>query len=101
PPSTQLYPPPLHDALPIYHGEVPGELRGHPVQHHVRLRIAVQQQQGLTRSAAPQPDAAAVDGHLLEREAWKQHRGRSAATPLRRSEEHTSELQSLTNLVCR
>src|SRR5262249_61816000 len=34
-------------------------------------------------------------------EGHGQHRHRGSRLPARRSEEHTSELQSLTNLVCR
>src|SRR5438093_8631966 len=48
------------------------------------------------------------DAHELQREARRprraerlDRRGRRRRDALRRSEEHTSELQSLTNLVCR
>src|SRR5437016_6632595 len=55
--------------------------------------------------AAGRPRAGAREAHPAVRPRARPHRSRqgepmSAAAPLR-SEEHTSELQSLTNLVCR
>src|SRR5258706_5633620 len=65
PATTEIYPLPLHDALPIY-------------------RVG---------------DVARVGAEVLGRGPADRH---DRAAPLaQRSEEHTSELQSLTNLVCR
>src|SRR5437016_7770584 len=69
--TTEIYTLSLHDALPIW--------------QHQRRHIV---DQGWHRH----PDAVRLE-HLL----WRNR----AASGCRRSEEHTSELQSLTNLVCR
>src|SRR5262249_61833947 len=66
----------LHDALPIFHGRTRAQPRGaRGPAHHLRV-----QQRGDDRAAA---------------------RRRHGLDVRSRSEEHTSELQSLTNLVCR
>src|SRR2546425_10757435 len=74
--TTEIYTLSLHDALPIYlHG-----LRG-------------RRGEVLGRSALRRRDRADVPGP--GRQPWRLHRLGS------RSEEHTSELQSLAYLVCR
>src|SRR5262249_60837795 len=74
PATTELYTLSLHDALPIY-GE--GQLQAqHHLAEHEELRRA----------------ALAIEAG----DEGRRHDGDAA-----RSEEHTSELQSLTNLVCR
>src|SRR5205085_11410826 len=86
--TTEIYTLSLHDALPIYHR--PHQLRAHrggarrPVDHRIIER-------GLR-----QPFAGAL-GALLHRGGEQQ----AIAIVDRRSEEHTSELQSQSNLVCR
>src|SRR2546427_5100247 len=70
PATTEIYPLPLHDALPIYGGE-------HRHRHGHR---------GQLRHPGPPP-----------RGGGPGHRAGLAG----RSEEHTSELQSQSNLVCR
>src|SRR5206468_12038635 len=72
PAPTEIYTLSLHDALPISGGG--GALRAHPL-----------------RRSRPRgsPGAAARDGR------------RDGASGPRRSEEHTSELQSRSDLVCR
>src|SRR5262249_61801026 len=74
---TEIYTLSLHDALPIYvlqHGVLHGDL-----------------------------DALALPGVAASVEGRQDADGKQHAGPgmLLRSEEHTSELQSLTNLVCR
>src|SRR5256885_8536587 len=71
--TTEIYTLSLHDALPISGS------------------------QRLPRGAADLPDAARVLGHRK----YVRSRGPRERTYLRRSEEHTSELQSPCNLVCR
>src|SRR5438093_4548928 len=71
--TTEIYTLSLHDALPIFSGE----LRRVP-RLDARLREAAQM--GFARAGFPRAQIADAEG---------------------RSEEHTSELQSLTNLVCR
>src|SRR5256886_5325271 len=73
--TTEIYTLSLHDALPIYRGAAP---RSNPRRSRRRER------------ARPRTDAPAG-----KRTPWARSR---AAT---RSEEHTSELQSQSNLVCR
>src|SRR5258706_1198235 len=73
--TTEIYTLSLHDALPIYLGQQYGKL----AEEEVRLVLAVLER-------IPDQVQQILDG---------------AASPDDRSEEHTSELQSLTNLVCR
>src|SRR5262249_59174490 len=89
-PSTQLYTLSLHDALPIYPA----------LQLHRAHRLG-RDAGRRRRTAAP----ARGQGRALERRAapagdyWGG--AVSGARVGIRSEEHTSELQSLTNLLCR
>src|SRR5438093_9293844 len=77
--TTEIYTLSLHDALPIYrHRDL---IRGHPVD--VAADVLVLARPGRDRR----------DPHRK-----RLHPALRAAL---RSEEHTSELQSLTNLVCR
>src|SRR5262249_61662930 len=80
PVPTYIYTLPLHDALPILSRRVATQLGPH-------------------RGRAGALRRAVAHHHLLRRPLWTQ----STRHPHRRtrSEEHTSELQSLTNLVCR
>src|SRR2546427_11187669 len=70
--TTEIYTLPLHDALPIW-------FRPHPAPFHGRT------------------------GHAPGRHphAQRQRRRPRSTTGQSRSEEHTSELQSQSNLVCR
>src|SRR5690606_41863546 len=83
PAAPDLYPPALHDALPIW---------------PATLRVP-----GLEVPRAPRPATIWASGRN-----WPEAFGpeppderRIDAWPLLRSEEHTSELQSRENLVCR
>src|SRR5690606_39820886 len=93
-PSTNILTLSLHDALPIYPGRAgplgpaepavrrqlhPDQARRRPVAHPGGPVGPVGQRRGLSRIA----------------------RGPGGPLPLTRSEEHTSELQSRENLVCR
>src|SRR5262249_60568877 len=84
-PTAALYPLSLHDALPISH------VLGVPARVVVgiadRLTPLCPQQDG--HRAHARADLETMLGH------------RPVLDDLARSEEHTSELQSLTNLVCR
>src|SRR2546425_6283452 len=76
--TTEIYTLSLHDALPIYPASAPRPVGGRRLRPADRLR------------QRRQPPAGA------------RHRARQGDRhPLRRSEEHTSELQSLAYLVCR
>src|SRR5256885_6340447 len=87
PATTEIYPLPLHDALPICEARLValaqllapalGDVRRDPAQ---RRRRAVARR---------------------DREADREERARLLPHPHLRSEEHTSELQSPCNLVCR
>src|SRR5438046_6203822 len=82
PTTTEMYTLSLHDALPISDG------RRQPAGDHAdRFELHLRQ-----RSGARLPRGVG-DLALPAR--------RVVCDPRRRSEEHTSELQSLTNLVCR
>src|SRR5690606_41719069 len=82
PPATELYPLSLHDALPIW--PVHNRSRGGLIHPGRLSRLAL-----MDRAAA---DAAARDARRCRV---------CSNTSLLRSEEHTSELQSRENLVCR
>src|SRR5262249_62398258 len=79
PATPEIYTLSLHDALPIYRDRARAQPRARP-----RRRL------GAARRSAPRHGRRAARGRRLR------HRGVRV-----RSEEHTSELQSLTNLVCR
>src|SRR5205823_14433455 len=98
PPPTETYPLSLHDALPIWLLDAgrrrPGArlppallaaLPRHRRRHHFRPR----------RAARTGPRGRPVQGRRLRARRPPLH------VPLPRSEEHTSELQSLAYLVCR
>src|SRR5256885_13029578 len=78
--TTEIYTLSLHDALPISRHSTAGRGRAHG------------------GPARPRPRPGAVRARRLWA-AGGPHRRRP--TPWRRSEEHTSELQSPCNLVCR
>src|SRR5438067_7338440 len=85
PPSTEIYTLSLHDALPISHGSVRGNAaRGRKRQHHP--------------VPGPKPGGGDRQWHLA---AAVRRKCRERARKLWRSEEHTSELQSRFDLVCR
>src|SRR5258706_2191655 len=89
--TTEIYTLSLHDALPISHHHAPPAPGGCAARTHP------------AHGAGLPPDRGGAvldcglqhfpDGHLPA--------GRAAALEPDRSEEHTSELQSLTNIVCR
>src|SRR2546430_11311051 len=86
PATTEIYPLSLHDALPIYSGGANrvGETRrprGEFPSH--------------SAGRAPPDSLRSRDAHRIPA---SRH---CASVPGRRSEEHTSELQSQSNLVCR
>src|SRR5437016_14557726 len=87
--TTDIYTLSLHDALPI--SEVPGA--------EARRDLAGELRRGERR---PAPDRPAVELRISVRREARERAdellGQRAGV---RSEEHTSELQSLTNLVCR
>src|SRR5690606_42151870 len=88
----------LHDALPIsaFERKVVREL-GDGSRH-------VMNEEGVTLLEAPGAVSiqAEIDHLLKDRASWEEHyKWRFQWTPERRSEEHTCELQSRENLVCR
>src|SRR5262249_59399851 len=91
PPSPDIYPLSLHDALPICRARA---LR-------VRERRPCARARGARSGRARRGRAAARLRRLLPRLAPARPRAVRAGTARARSEEHTSELQSLTNLLCR
>src|SRR5690606_40292529 len=82
--TTESFPLSLHDALPIFEGDGVGALR-----HH----------QDLGERQAAKQGGQGQGGH--ESSDRLQHAGSFSLDDGSRSEEHTSELQSRENLVCR
>src|SRR5262249_59978730 len=93
PPPTATPPLSLHDALPISRSA-----RRRPLPDHGRRPAAhaarVGHRPGRDRAGLPVGRPAAADPGTPDVDA-------AVLGGYRRSEEHTSELQSLTNLVCR
>src|SRR5205823_13953614 len=89
PPTAEVYTLSLHDALPICGWQRPAhgrfQLRSGPAGWRTDRRSA--------------PHGARRSGHIAA--AQRQHQHRRARARGLRSEEHTSELQSLAYLVCR
>src|SRR5690606_41120070 len=87
----QPYPLSLHDALPI----CPPLPRVHPQEPAALCKAPV----------CPDPGGDRISRRLLDRHPRRDDSARRRAglrhCPLLRSEEHTSELQSRENLVCR
>src|SRR5205807_9257654 len=98
PSPAHIYTLSLHDALPISHSDVPHAKRGWAYQRELELLV----ESGLT------PMQAIVAGTLENARYFRAsdrlgsiESGKLADLVLVRSEEHTSELQSPCNLVCR
>src|SRR5438093_9486364 len=95
--TTEIYTLSLHDALPIFDGLKVGERAAQPalgdVERPAALRLRLEDVLELFLGADEQ-DVLTLQHHPAEQLL----RGLDLA---QRSEEHTSELQSLTNLVCR
>src|SRR5207302_10590194 len=98
-PNTTIYTLSLHDALPIYPFYVPPPARLSQPAYSSRLwRSSPQDGQQRAGRADVHPgdiQARGARGGALARS------GRRPCTLSARSEEHTSELQSRENLVCR
>src|SRR5690606_39670617 len=90
PASTPIYPLSLHDALPISHRQS----QSHSLRFGAaeRFEQALQNRLGHAWSVIAHRDLAIAMGSATARHGH---------FPRRRSEEHTSELQSRENLVCR
>src|SRR5262249_61369478 len=82
----------LHDALPIYGG-------GRPVARWGSRIVLAALSDGRAHSASGRDRPGRLD--RTYRQSSPRRSDRAANTILERSEEHTSELQSLTNIVCR
>src|SRR5690606_41791931 len=87
PPTTATHTLSLHDALPIYD---PDNHQSVTKNLSALLQLLPNTQQVLLQ----QPDEIRVDDYL---QAWAEQQ----SVEVHRSEEHTSELQSRENLVCR
>src|SRR5262249_62029923 len=96
--TLQLYTLSLHDALPIF----PGSQRDNADYLEDLSKLINKLKKKLT--TAPWPLSVAVtDAEFFDRLSDAKYTAIwiNPRTRLIRSEEHTSELQSLTNLVCR
>src|SRR5262249_61531189 len=93
-PTTAFYPLSLHDALPIYLDLMTDS--GADV-----ISLGTSHDLARARSAYPELTFQGnVDEELLQT-GTPEHVAEATRRCVARSEEHTSELQSLTNLVCR
>src|SRR5690606_42132248 len=95
PPTTTIYPLSLHDALPISLRRFTFKIQFRPLRPEQRERMFVVEALG--------GDEAALTESIRARLAKLDQLcpGDFAAVQRQRSEEHTSELQSRENLVCR
>src|SRR5690606_40043899 len=95
--TTASYPPSLHDALPIFDdGEiVSGVIKyvGEPQISGLPITSTRVEQDTFLLTSEVQSTSGGTFQYLFA--------GCRAASPTQRSEEHTSELQSRENLVCR
>src|SRR5258705_9039897 len=93
--TTEISPLPLHDALPIYDGDLPGAAEIRPRARHRR------------HEQRPEPEHPGAesgggwDGRVIRQREFPPDEPPVPTTTAFRSEEHTSELQSLRHLVCR
>src|SRR5205823_13489389 len=97
PPPTEINPLSLHDALPISATAWSSSSELERVRRTVRMMPPPQK-------GWPRMRAACSSARLpvQSRWAWESTKpGRTQQPPASRSEEHTSELQSLAYLVCR
>src|SRR2546427_7045044 len=89
--TTEIYTLSLHDALPISVPGTPGQdIVAVGPEHDV-----------IPPTRADRIVAVAADDRVIERSPDQHVVARAAVDHLGRSEEHTSELQSQSNLVCR
>src|SRR5205814_8923450 len=99
PPTPAIYTLSLHDALPILpmrHGLTLGELaRWFARTLKLDAELEVVEMEGWTPARAP------GFGWPLGERAWVNPSPNAPSLFMARSEEHTSELQSLRHLVCR
>src|SRR5262249_62373006 len=90
PPTTHIYTLSLHDALPIWDSQETRAKRGQKAGRSKEPQARKEEEGARTTRGRFRAPA----GHQLCQSRARSHRDA-------RSEEHTSELQSLTNLVCR
>src|SRR5258705_5061135 len=94
--TTEISPLPLHDALPIYRARHDDRARTGPEQLVGKIRACVTDHPSVDTA---QSQAHREDVRRRDRDEPAKHEDRRGVTE--RSEEHTSELQSLRHLVCR
>src|SRR5207237_9997539 len=101
PPSTATTPPSLHDALPISNDTGPGSRTvtlPTGILHPSQLRLPVDRRAGRHRAQLTTPTFFPLSSMCPRTRNVQLLR---ELPPTYRSEEHTSELQSHLNLVCR
>src|SRR5205823_13095492 len=97
--TTAIYTLSLHDALPISAGRRPRQDRARGDHARGVLRGPVRDRDhGARREPQDQDSLRGLPGPRVDRGALRRE---AAPARLPRSEEHTSELQSLAYLVCR
>src|SRR5205085_11440595 len=90
PPSTSIYTLSLHDALPIFSALLT-----------VNGGALASSEGGMLRSGCASGDLSWFSSQHRSRSQRAERARRPSSTAPPRSEEHTSELQSQSNLVCR
>src|SRR5690606_41995412 len=101
PATTVLYTLSLHDALPIYFKRRMSMSAEQPIAAKVETFQQIYQQ--IDDGSAGDPDPELFPGTPLARlsDYVRATKALQSGDPMGRSEEHTSELQSRENLVCR
>src|SRR5205823_13844264 len=97
PPTSQLYTLSLHDALPILTPGSTGNASRRRVRRLAEMLIFLSMRMALIRANRRSPRGA----HLKNSKSPGSKNRFHQMTSKDRSEEHTSELQSLAYLVCR
>src|SRR5262249_61730400 len=99
--TSDLYPPPLHDALPIYRVVAPAYAAQ---DREERAPVQVLRRGDAAQREERRQDVDELHGLVDHRRrqvpGLRELQDEGHEQLLERSEEHTSELQSLTNLVC-
>src|SRR5690606_40485814 len=99
--TTEIYPLSLHDALPIYEELMQRCWTPHRAQRPKSFQVIIKRLEEIEKSLIYDGDSELVTSVKLPVRTPLGTWMMKSSMCLKRSEEHTSELQSRENLVCR